>query len=189
MSSPDININLDIVCGREPILYSGIGAIPDVLRLTVMRSLLEGALETPYDARALAAGAAAMAVASEPDPDARIFKKLTFRADRPEDHALLAHFTAISPGRRRKEARALLTKALIQADIDERAGHSGAARAPLRAPETVAAPRARQVHAAPAPAQPVRTRPGPPVPALELAPADLGGEDMSELFDVVSLKF
>src|SRR5471032_2130183 len=126
--APKITINLILLSRREPELYAGIEAIPEVCRSEVIRSLLEIAIRTPYNAMAIGARAASLAIgsrasalmnATKPDSEAQIIKKLTFSADQPDDAQLYAHFDGIAPGRRRQTARSLLMKGLLTQDLEQ----------------------------------------------------------------------
>jgi len=114
MSSPAITINIELAASREPYLYEQALAIPDLMRQAVFRNLLESAIATPYDIAAITANAAMYSQASSANPGAQLVVRLTLKPDRPEDRQLHRYFTGISAGRRRPEARALLTKGLLQ---------------------------------------------------------------------------
>lgn len=114
MSSQAITINIELAASREPYLYEKALAIPGLMRQSVFRNLLESAIATPYDIAAITANAAMYSQKSHANPGAQLVVRLTLKPDRPEDRQLHRYFTGISAGRRRPEARALLTKGLLQ---------------------------------------------------------------------------
>lgn len=109
-----ITINLEVRGSREPQLYAGIHAIPDVCREVVLRGLLTLAIATPtHLVAASARNAGDLFDLSVSEGDPTITKKLTFKAERKDDALLYAHFAEVPVGRRKATVRALLMMGLL----------------------------------------------------------------------------
>lgn len=187
-----ITINLEVRGSREPELYAGLHAIPEVCREVVIRGLLALAIRTPSHlvaASARSAGKMFDHVAIGDDPS--ITKKLTFQSARSDDLLLFQYFSQVPVGRRKQTVRALLMMGLLtqhapQQDAsalgESKAGHQESG--PQRQTDTslVSAPIERAAthavdHSAPASSI-----------SADGEVADPSLDDLGELFDAISMK-
>lgn len=184
-----ITINLEVRGSREPELYAGIRAIPDVCRETVLRGLLTLAIGTPTHLVAASARSAAELFdtkVSENEPT--ITKKLTFLAGRKDDELLYAHFSEVPVGRRKQTVRALLMMGLLTQHAPQKVVHQVFEAAPVAPP--VREPETRPSQSAKAPDDPIPPRPGTSNAVLVAADAENedADSDLQELLGVAQMK-
>lgn len=187
-----ITINLEVRGSREPELFAGLHAIPEVCREAVLRGLLELAIRTPSHlvaASARSAGEMFQRIAVDGDPS--ITKKLTFQSGRGDDHLLYAHFLQVPVGRRKQTVRALLMMGLLtqhapQQDVAVQAIAPGQVDAGLhRQPEAISAPTQAEISDGASGADLIAAR---STVSANVAAAVNNSDDLEDLFDAIPMK-